>query len=301
MLKTRAASSNLYAGLQFFYFVVRQSGMRRFNKRKWQQSFIPEKLSDNDMAGHNKWSKIKRKKGAADKKRSKMFSRIIKEITVAVKEGGSGDPDFNPRLRLAISNAKGVNMPKDNIERAIKKALDKDSGDFYEPSYEGYAPGGIAVFVECTTDNLNRTVSNVRAIFSKYGGNLATSGSVDYLFERKGIFVVDIQDRDIEELQLELIDGGAEDIEVDREAGEVTITVDFPDFGNMQEKLEELDIEPKSANLERIPTTQTSLALSEARKALNLIEALEDDEDTQNVFHNLEMTPELEAVLEEED
>ncbi len=252
------------------------------------------------MAGHNKWSKIKRKKGALDAKRSKMFSRIIKEITVAVKEGGSGDPDFNPRLRLAVANAKGVNMPKENIGRAIKKALDTDGGAIHQPEYEGYAPGGVAVYVECTTDNLNRTVSSVRAIFSKGGGNLATSGSVDFLFERKGIFVIEPGDRNLEELELELIDGGAEELEVDREAGEITITVDFTDFGNMQKKLEELDIEPQSANLERIPLNTTVLEIGEARKALHLIEALEEDDDVQNVFHNLEMTQELEAAPAED-
>lgn len=251
------------------------------------------------MAGHNKWSKIKRKKGAADAKRSKIFSRIIKEITVAVKEGDSGDPDFNPRLRLAIANAKGVNMPKENIERAIKKALDTDTGDFLQPTYEGYAPGGVAVYVECTTDNLNRTVSSVRAIFSKKGGNLATSGSVDFLFERKGVFVLNKGDRDREELELELIDGGAEDIEFEPDTGEITVTVDFPDYGNMQSKLDELDIEPKSANLERIPTTTTTVDLGVAKEVLALIDALEEDDDVQNVFHNLEMTEELEAVLEE--
>ncbi|MCB9288418.1 MAG: YebC/PmpR family DNA-binding transcriptional regulator [Lewinellaceae bacterium] len=251
------------------------------------------------MAGHNKWSKIKRKKGAADAKRSKMFSRIIKEITVAVKEGGNGDPDFNPRLRLAVANAKGVNMPKENVERAIKKALESGSGDLHQPTYEGYAPGGVAVFVECTTDNLNRTVSSVRSIFSKGGGNLATSGSVDFLFERKGIFVVEKSTRNLEDLELELIDGGAEDLEVDDDADEITITVDFTDFGNMQKKLEELGIEPKGANLERIPTTTTALSLSEAKTALQLIENLEEDDDVQNVFHNLEMTEELEAALEE--
>ncbi len=251
------------------------------------------------MAGHNKWSKIKRKKGAADAKRSKMFSRIIKEITVAVKEGGSGDPDFNPRLRLAISNAKGVNMPKDNIERAIKKAQDTDSGAIHQPTYEGYAPGGVAVFVECTTDNLNRTISSVRATFSKKGGNLATSGSVDFLFERKGVFVIEKGAHGREELELELIDGGAEDLEFDEESGEITITVDFTDFGNMQEKLEELGIEPQSANLERFPTTTTKLDVKDAKIALNLIESLEEDDDVQNVFHNLEMTEELEAALEE--
>ncbi len=250
------------------------------------------------MAGHNKWSKIKRKKGVADAKRSKIFSRIIKEISVAVKEGQSGDPDFNPRLRLAVANAKGANMPKDNVERAIKKALDSGSSALLQPTYEGYAPGGIAVFVECTTDNLNRTVSNVRAVFSKRGGNLSTTGSVDFMFERKGIFIIEKGDHDIEELELELIDGGAEDLEVDDETGEVTVTVDFPDFGNMQKKLEDLKIEPKSATLERLPTNTTALGVEDAQKALVLIEALEEDEDVQAVFHNLEMTDELMEALE---
>ena len=250
------------------------------------------------MAGHNKWSKIKRKKGALDAKRSKMFSRIIKEITVAVKEGGSGDPDFNPRLRLAMANAKGVNMPKDNVERAIKKALDSDSGDLFQPTYEGYASGGVAIFIECTTDNTQRTVSNVRAIFNKKGGNLATSGSVDFLFERKGIFVIELGENDPEELELELIDGGAEDIEVDKESNEITITVDFADFGNMQKKLEELKLEPKSANLERIPTTTTKMDVDGAKKVMILIEALGDDDDVNVVFHNLEMTEEIMSALE---
>lgn len=249
------------------------------------------------MAGHNKWSKIKHKKGAQDAKRSKIFGRIIKEITVAVKEGGSGDPEFNPRLRLAVSNAKGVNMPKENIERAIKKALDSGSEALHQPTYEGYAPGGIAVFVECTTDNLNRTVASVRAIFNKRGGTLSTSGSVDYLFERKGIFILEINERNPEELELELIDGGAEDIELDQESGEVTVTVAFEDFGTMQKKLEELGIEPKSATLERIPTTTTVVDLETARKVMTLIEALEEDDDVQNVFHNMELTDELEAEL----
>ncbi len=251
------------------------------------------------MSGHSKWSKIKRKKGATDAKRGKIFSRIIKEITVAVKDGDSGDPAFNPRLRLAIANAKGANMPKDNVERAIKKGLDKNSASFLEPTYEGYAPGGIAVFVECTTDNLQRTVSHVRSIFSKKGGNLATNGSVDFLFERKGIFVIEKGDHDLEELELELIDGGAEDLDYDEENDEVTITVDFTDFGNMQKKLEDLAIEPKSANLERIPTTTSTLPVSESKSVLHLIEELEEDDDVQAVYHNLEMTDELALALEE--
>jgi YebC/PmpR family DNA-binding regulatory protein len=250
------------------------------------------------MAGHNKWSKIKRKKGAADTKRSAVFSRIIKEINIAVKEGGSDDPDFNPRLRLALANAKGANMPKDNIDRAIKKAVDSGSEAILQPTYEGYAPGGVAVYVECATDNLNRTVAAVRAVFNKKGGSLATSGSVDFLFERKGIFVIESNAEQADTLELELIDGGAEDIEVDDENGEITITVDFEDFGNMQKKLEDLNIEPKNANLERIPLNTVELEVSEAKKAMQLIEALEDEEDVQNLFHNLEMTEELEAALE---
>ncbi len=243
------------------------------------------------MSGHNKWSKIKHKKGAQDAKRSKAFSKIIKEITVAVKEGASGDVDFNPRLRVAVANAKGVNMPKDNIERAIKKALESGGEAFHELTYEGYAPGGIAVFVECTTDNLNRTVANVRAIFNKRGGNLGKNGSVEFLFERKGIFTVDISELDPEELELDLIDAGAEDIEI--EENEMIITVDFPDFGNMQQKLDELKIEPKSATIERLPLNTTTLPVDQAMKALKLVDALEEDDDVQAVYHTLELTDEI--------
>lgn len=253
------------------------------------------------MAGHNKWSKIKRKKGVADAKRSKAFSRVIKEISVAVREGNSGDAEFNPRLRVALANAKGVNMPKENVERAIKKALDSSGEALLQPTYEGYGPGGVAVFVECTTDNLNRTVSSVRAIFNKKGGNLATSGSVDFLFDRKSIFVVSSEGQDMDELELELIDGGAEELDLDEEAKEITITAAFEDFGNMQAKLEELGIEASSATLERIPTTTTTLDVSDSKKVLNLIDGLEEDDDVQQVFHNLEMTDELAQALAEED
>ncbi|NBB89378.1 MAG: YebC/PmpR family DNA-binding transcriptional regulator [Bacteroidetes bacterium] len=253
------------------------------------------------MAGHNKWSKIKRKKGALDAKRSKIFSRLIKEINVAVKEGGSGDPDFNPRLRLAISNAKGANMPKDNIERAIKKALDSDDAAIYQPTYEGYAPHGVAVFVECTTDNMNRTIASVRSTFTKREGSLGTSGSVDYLFDRKGIFTLAQSEYEKAELELELIDGGAEELDLDEETGEISVTVAFEDFGNMQEKLEELKIEPKNAVLERIPKTEVKLNSDQARQVLALIDDLEDNDDVQNVFHNLQMTKEIESILESEE
>lgn len=251
------------------------------------------------MAGHNKWSKIKRKKGAQDAKRSKMYSKLIKEITVAVKEGNSGDEEFNPRLRLAIANAKGINMPKENIERAIKKALDSDGSAMYQPTYEGYAPGGVAIFIETATDNINRTVGNIRAIFTKKNGNLATTGSVDYMFDRKGVFILTVEKTKVEELELELIDGGAEEIEYDDDSGELAVTVAFEDFGNMQETLEKLSIEPKSARLERLPNVFTKLGVEESKQVLNLIDSLEDDDDVQQVFHNLEMTEELETALEE--
>ena len=156
-------------------------------------------------------------------------------------------------------------------------------------------PGGVAVFVECMTDNLKRTIASVRATFSKKGGNLATSGSVDFLFERKGLFILKVGDQDPEELELELIEGGAEDIEYDEDQGEISVTVDFVDFGNMQKKLEDLGIEPQSANLERIPLNTVALDVDGARKVLQLIETLEDDDDVQQVFHNLELTAEMEA------
>ncbi|OYT17287.1 MAG: YebC/PmpR family DNA-binding transcriptional regulator [Bacteroidetes bacterium 4572_77] len=248
------------------------------------------------MSGHSKWSKIKRKKGANDAKRSKMFSKIVKDITIAVKESGN-DPDSNPRLRLAITNAKGVSMPKDNIQRAIKKGEDKDGSNFEELTYEGYAPHGIAIFVECTTDNTARTVANVRAVFNKFSGNLGKNGSLSFIFDRKGVFSFPIGDIDIEELELEIIDAGAEDIELEED--QVTITTDMEDFGNMMKKLEELNIEPELAELQRIPVTTESVSADHAKSILRIISAFEEDEDVANVFHNLEMTDEIAELLEE--
>ncbi len=246
------------------------------------------------MSGHSKWSTIKRKKGAADAKRSKMFSKVVKEITVAVKEGGP-DPDANPRLRLAISNAKGISMPKDNIERAISKGKDKDAANFLELTYEGYLSHGIAVYIECTTDNQQRTVSNVRAIFNKYSGNLGTNGSLSFLFDRKGIFTIPKGELDEEEFELEMIDAGAEDIELDE--GFFSITTAMEDFGNMQKKLEELGVETESAELQRIPHDTVTLEAEDARKILKVIELFEDEDDIQKVFHNLEISEELMAEM----
>jgi len=252
------------------------------------------------MSGHSKWSTIKRKKGAADAKRGKVFTKIIKEITIAVKEGGSADPDSNPRLRLAISNAKGANMPKDNMDRAIKKAGDKDGANYEETTYEGYGPHGIAIFVEASTDNIKRTVSNVRAIFAKYNGNLGTNGSLEFLFNRQGVFTIPyeaIGELDPDEFEMELIDGGAE--EVEREDEVFVAYTPFEDFGNLQKKLEILHIEPESANLQRIPNSTTALDVHNSKSILNMIEKFEEDDDVTNVFHNLEMTDELLAEMDE--
>lgn len=237
------------------------------------------------MSGHSKWSTIKRKKGALDAKRGKIFTKLIKEISVAAKEGGA-DPEANPRLRLAIQNAKGQNMPKENIERAIKKSSD-DSADYEELTYEGYAPFGVAVFVECTTDNLNRTVASVRSLFTKYGGSLGVNGSVDYMFERKGIFLIrQTEAMDKDDLTLELIDGGAEDVTFNEGYIEVTSAMD--DFGNMQTKLDELGLEAETAELQRIPATTVSVDDEQFEKVMKLIDALEDDDDVQKVYHNLD-------------
>ncbi|MFH0866401.1 MAG: YebC/PmpR family DNA-binding transcriptional regulator [Bacteroidota bacterium] len=242
------------------------------------------------MSGHSKWSTIKRKKGAIDAKRSKAFSRIIKEITVAVKESGP-DPDGNPRLRLAVSNAKGVNMPKENISRAISKASDKDSAALSEVTYEGYAPGGVALFIEATTDNIQRTVANVRSIFNKYNGNLGTNGSLSFIFDRKGIFTVPKGNLVEDDFIMDVIDAGAEDVVLDD--GFFTITTAMEDFGSMMKKLEAMKIEPESAELQRIPKTTTRPDKETSQKILRIVEAFEDDDDVTNVFHNMELTDEM--------
>lgn len=248
------------------------------------------------MSGHSKWSTIKRKKGAIDAKRGKIFTRIIKEITIAARDGG-GDPETNPRLRLAVQNAKGSNMPKDNIDRAIKKATGSDADSYAESTFEGYGPNGIAIFVECLSDNNNRTVASVRSAFNKYGGSLGTNGSLSFLFDRKGIFTIPkIKELDMDEFELELIDAGAEDIEVDDDM--ITVTSAMEDFGSIYKKLESMGIEPERAELERIPNDTKAIDIEGARKVLKLIEVLDDDDDVQNVFHNLEMTAELAEELE---
>jgi len=250
------------------------------------------------MSGHSKWSKIKRKKGALDAKRSNIFSRLSKEITVAVKEGGISDPSMNARLRIAVLNAKGQNMPKDNIDRAISKG-EKDGNDLVEIFLEGYGVGRVAVFVECLSDNNNRTVADIRHIITKRGGTLATKGSLNFIFDRKGVFTIPVKaGADMEELELEFIEAGAEDVEIDEDM--MIVTTALEDYGKFNKKLEELKIVAQKVELQRIPTVDKRLAVEEAKVVMRMIEELEDNEDVQNVYHNLEMTEELEQALEEE-
>lgn len=243
------------------------------------------------MSGHNKWSTIKRKKEANDAKRSKMFTKIIKDITIAVREGGP-DPDSNPRLRLAIANARGVNMPKDNIQRAINKATEKDSANYVEIVYEGYASHGVAIIVECATDNQQRTISNIRSYFNKHGGSLSTSGSLNFIFDQKGVFRINREKiSNFDEFMLEAIDAGAEDVVEDDDM--VIIYTPRENFGTMQKTLEKLNIEADSSKLERIPNTFVKLDKDQALKILKLIDLLEDDDDVQEVYHNMELPDEI--------
>jgi YebC/PmpR family DNA-binding regulatory protein len=242
------------------------------------------------MAGHSKWANIKHRKGAQDKRRAKLFTRIIKDIMVAVKEGGA-DQDSNPRLRLAVQNAKGANIPKDTVQRAIDKSAGKDADNFIETTYEGYGPNGIAIFLECTTDNINRTVQDVRATFNKYGGSLGTNGSLAFLFDRMGVFTIPKDKLDEDEFTMEMIDSNATDVLLEDEM--FTVYVPFDSFGAMQKKLERLNIEAENASLQRIPNEYTALDLDAAQKVMKLIDAFEDVEDVQQIYHNLELTEEL--------
>ncbi len=216
---------------------------------------------------------------------AKNFTRIGREIAIAVKNGGA-NPDTNPKLRLAVQNAKAVQMPKDRVDAAIKRASSKEEGNFEEVVYEGIGPGGIALMVECATDNTTRTVANVRLIFSRAGGNLGTSGSVGYLFDRKGIFKVDASKIDLDALELDLIDAGAEDIYA--EEGIVYIETTFNDFGTMQKKLDDLKVEIQGAELLRLPQNKTKVNAETENLVNNLIEKLEEDDDVVNVFHNMD-------------
>lgn len=225
-------------------------------------------------------------------KMAKSFSKIGKDIALAVKAGGP-DPDSNPSLRRCIQNAKGANMPKENVERAIKKASGADAEQYEEITYEGYGQGGVAFFIECTTNNSTRTVANVRAIFNKFDGSLGKNGELAFIFDRKGIFSLDksLIKVDWDDFEMEMIDGGAEDVESDDE--EVMITTAFEDFGALSHKLEELGLDAKSSELERIPNNTKEVTEEQFKINMKMLDRFEEDDDVQNVYHNMEITDEL--------
>jgi len=216
---------------------------------------------------------------------SKIFSRLNKDIIIAIKDGGNADPETNSTLRAVLQNCKSANMPKDNIERAIKKATDKDTSNYKEVTFEGYGPHGIAMFIETATDNNNRTVASIRSDFSHNLGNLGTTGNVEFLFNRVCFFNIVGEGQDPEELELELIDHGAEEIEVDDDV--IVITAPFGAFGAIQRQLESMGLQIQESGFDRVPTTTSELNESQTLEVEKLIEKLEGNEDVQNVFHTM--------------
>ncbi|MBB3907246.1 YebC/PmpR family DNA-binding transcriptional regulator [Anoxybacteroides rupiense] len=242
------------------------------------------------MAGHSKWKNIQRRKNAQDAKRGKLFMKLAKEIYVAAKTGG-GDPNVNAALRLVIEKAKAANMPSDNIERAINKAAgNQEHANYEEIRYEGYGPGGVAVMVVCLTDNKNRTAANVRAAFSKNGGNLGETGCVSYLFARKGWLVIAREGLEIDEdeLLLQAIEAGAEEMETMDDSFEIYTAPEH--FEEVKNKLQANGLTFVNAEITMIPQTYTTLEGDDLRKMLKLIDMLEDDDDVQEVYHNLDET-----------
>jgi YebC/PmpR family DNA-binding regulatory protein len=250
------------------------------------------------MSGHSKWSTIKRKKGANDARRGKIFTRLIKEITVAARHGG-GDPEGNPRLRSAIASAKAENMPKDNIARAIQKGTGEIAGEVYdEIMYEGYGPGGIAVLVECLTDNRNRTVADVRHYFAKSNGNLGESGCVAYMFDKKGLILVEKSSIEEEALMDAALEAGAEDVV--EEESEFQILTAPEDFDDVRSALEESGVIFLDASISMIPQNTVEVVDEKiARALMKLMESLEDHDDVQNVYANFDIDDELMGQLSE--
>ncbi|MBU0705772.1 YebC/PmpR family DNA-binding transcriptional regulator [Patescibacteria group bacterium] len=244
------------------------------------------------MSGHSKWHSIKHKKGAADAKRGKIFTRHAALISIAARNGG--DPEMNPALRLAIDNAKKDNVPSANIDKAIKRGTgeDKDAAQIEEVSYEGYGPGGVAVIVECLTDNKNRSYTNIRVIFNKHGGNLGTSGSVAWMFDRKGIISIDLKGIEADNLELAAIDAGATDIE--REKDLMHIYTDPHQLHAIDQKMKAAGYKPEKAEAQLVPNQTVKIEdESTARKILNFMEALDDDQDVSDVSGNFDISDEM--------
>jgi YebC/PmpR family DNA-binding regulatory protein len=239
------------------------------------------------MSGHSKWATIKRKKGALDAKRGKMFTKLIKELTIAAREGG-GDASANPRLRLAVDNAKAANMPQDNIERAIKKATGELEGvTYHELTYEGYGPAGIAILVEVATDNKNRIVAEVRHIFSRYGGSLGENGSVAWMFDRKGVISMPKQGISEDDIMEIILDAGAEDLHTEEEFFEIQTPLES--FEHVRKALADKDLIVENASLQWIAKNTVPVAGEDADRIMKLVEALEDNDDVQNVYSNADI------------
>ncbi|QPJ66415.1 MAG: YebC/PmpR family DNA-binding transcriptional regulator [Candidatus Nitrohelix vancouverensis] len=248
------------------------------------------------MSGHSKWASIKHKKGAADAKRGKIFTRIIKEITVAARLGG-GDADGNPRLRTAILSAKQANMPQDNIIRAIKKGTGELEGVQYEEiTYEGYGPGGVAIFIEVMTDNRNRTIGEIRSIFGKNGGNIGENGCVGWIFEQKGFFTVPAEGREEDELMELIIESGAEDLKLEGEYFEITCAVE--NFELVRKALEDAEIPTETAELTRIPQNTVPVEESNVKQLIRLMDGLDDHDDVQKSYANFDISDEVLATLD---
>ncbi len=252
------------------------------------------------MSGHSKWSTIKRKKGVADARRGKLFTRLGRDITIAAREGG-GDPDTNIHLRLAMEKAKKNNMPKDNIERARKRGTGelKDGAAFEEIVYEGYGPHGVAIIIKVMTDNRNRAVADVRRTFDRAGGSLGENGCVMWMFDYMGYLIINVDGQDPEEIALMAIDAGADDVNIADDMVEVFTQPN--DFNAVQKALSELGYDIETSELSYVPQTPLELDEAQARQALSLVDNLEDLDDTQNVYSNLEVSDELMAKLEEEE
>ncbi len=243
------------------------------------------------MSGHSKWASIKHKKAAVDEKRGKIFTKIIREITVASKSGG-GDPVNNPRLRTAIETAKAANMPADNIERAVKKGTGELEGVNYEEIvYEGYGPEGVAVYVQCLTDNKNRTSSEIRNIFTKKNGNMAGAGSVAWIFEKKGLIVIDESSVKEDQLMEIVLNAGADDLS--KSGDKFEVLTDPHHFEAVKKALDDAKIKYEHAELQMIPKNLTAVAIDHARAVLALVDALEDHDDVQNVYTNCDFPPEV--------
>tara|TARA_B100001123_G_C15219651_1_gene990714 strand:- start:185 stop:940 length:756 start_codon:yes stop_codon:yes gene_type:complete len=247
------------------------------------------------MSGHSKWASIKHKKGAADAKRGKIFTKLIKEITVAARIGG-GDPDGNPRLRTAILTAKSKNMPVDNITRAIKKGTGELEGTHYdEVTYEGYGPGGAAIFLEAMTDNKNRTVSEIRAALGKAGGNLGENGCVGWMFEQKGFITVKTDAKNEDELMELVIDSGADDMQTVDDHYEITISVES--FETVRKTLEEAGVTMDTAEITRIPQNTVTIDETKGKALLKLMDILEDHDDIQKAYSNFDIPDDVMAVI----